>query len=318
MPEPSSNTIQFIDPADVDVRHAAFSDDERVVLDSINQRIAAGESLADIMDFLFDSGRSLFPCDRIGLAFVEEGGERVAAHWSRALYEPLLLGKGYAEDLRGSSLATIQETGHLRIINDLEEYLRLKPVSESTALLIEEGVRSSMTCPLIVDGRNVGFLFRSSRKPNSYTREEVLRHQAVAERLSQAVEKAYRLEQLEEANKAYTEMLGFVSHELKSPLASILTDARLLTDGYLGEIDPKQEKKIHSMVRKANFLLNLVREYLDLARIEGGQLELNAKEVDFLAEVLEPCVDIVQAAVQEKEVTVEQDVPEGPMPVDCD
>ncbi|MCP4644104.1 MAG: HAMP domain-containing histidine kinase [bacterium] len=45
---------------------------------------------------------------------------------------------------------------------------------------------------------------------------------------------------------------------------------------------------------------------------------MNAKQVDFLADVLEPCLDLVQAAVQEKEVTVDQDLPEGPMPVDCD
>ena len=49
---------------------------------------------------------------------------------------------------------------------------------------------------------------------------------AITERLSQAVEKAWRIEQLEEANHAYTQMLGFVSHELKSPVASMVTDAQ--------------------------------------------------------------------------------------------
>ena len=66
---------------------------------------------------------------------------------------------------------------------------------------------------------------------------------AITERLSQAVEKAWRIEQLEEANHAYTQMLGFVSHELKSPVASMVTDAQLLTQGYLGDLTPRAARQ---------------------------------------------------------------------------
>ena len=67
---------------------------------------------------------------------------------------------------------------------------------------------------------------------------------AITERLSQAVEKAWRIEQLEEANNAYSQMLAFVSHELKSPVASIVTDAQLLSQGYLGEVSAEQKAKL--------------------------------------------------------------------------
>ena len=59
---------------------------------------------------------------------------------------------------------------------------------------------------------------------------------AIAERIGQAVEKAYRIEQLSDAINSYMEMRGFVSHELKSPLASIITLAKTFRDGYFGEI----------------------------------------------------------------------------------
>jgi S1-C subfamily serine protease len=42
------------------------------------------------------------------------------------------------------------------------------------------------------------------------------------------VEKAWRIEQLTTASHAYLEMLAFVSHEIKNPIASIVTDTRLL------------------------------------------------------------------------------------------
>ncbi|MBN2308420.1 MAG: GAF domain-containing sensor histidine kinase [Candidatus Hydrogenedentes bacterium] len=318
MPDAPKKVLQFIEPEKVDVRHAEFSRDERRVLDTVNHRVAAGESLDAIMGFVFEQSMGICACDRIGLAFLEDNGQRVVSHWARALYEPLLLTKGYAEDLRGSSLAAVRKTGRLRIINDLEAYLKRKPGSASTALLVQEGVRSSMTCPLVVDGRKVGFLFRSSRMPAAYGEHQVLLHQAVAERLSQAVEKAYRLEQLEAANRAYTEMLGFVSHELRSPLGSIVMDARLLTEEYLGPLAPEQRDKIEGMVRKADYLLGLVREYLDLAQVEAGRIEIRPRDVDFVEDVLEPAIGIVRPALAENGAALERQVPDPPVIVSCD
>ena len=92
-------------------------------------------------------------------------------------------------------------------------------------------MRSNLTCPLSVEGRVVGFIFRSSRRTHAYRPRHIELQMAITERLSQAVEKAWRIEQLEEANHAYTQMLGFVSHELKSPVASMVTDAAALSRG---------------------------------------------------------------------------------------
>ena len=95
---------------------------------------------------------------------------------------------------------------------------------------MREGVRSSLTCPLVVEGRVVGFLFRDSRRPQAFDAHHVQLEMAISERLSQAVEKAWRIEQLTAANHAYLEMLAFVSHEIKNPIASLVTDTRLLAD----------------------------------------------------------------------------------------
>lgn len=297
----------------------ALSPAEQAVLDTVNQKVAAAESLERIVDFLFESTQSIFPCDRIGLAFVEEDGRRVVAHHAKASYEPLLLKKGYAEDLGRGSLARVLAAGAPRIIDDLERYLAAHPESASTRLLLREGVRSSMTCPLVVEGRNVGLLFRSSRRLGAYRSTEAALHLAVAERLSQAVEKALRIEQLVAANRAYTEMLGFVSHELKSPLAGIVMDANVLTEGFLGELQPAQRDKVKKMVVKAEYLLGLIRDYLDLARLESGELALRAREdLDLVAEVVQPAIDITAPLVAEKSMRLATHLPAAPLLAECD
>ena len=187
----NKHSVEFFEPT-VDSA-AAFTQDEQDVLDRINRRVASGEQLSDILNFVFEETREIMPCDRIGVSFVEENGKRVVAHWARASYEPLLLAKGYGADLQGSTLEEILESGRIRVIHDLESYLASKSQNQSTKILVKEGVRSSLTGPLLVEGRRVGFLFRSSREANAYSSREVALHLAIAERLSQAVEKAWRI-----------------------------------------------------------------------------------------------------------------------------
>lgn len=309
------HSLDFPAPRDLDER---FTEAEDSILDTINRKVAGGRSLNEIIEFVFESTSPIMPCDRVGLAFLEEGGKRVVAHYARAKYEPLFLKTGYAADLKGSSLERVMRLGEPRVIGDLELYMRAHPRSDSTKLLLREGVRSSMTCPIVVEGRPLGFFFRSSRFPNAYSEREMRLHTAVAERLGQAVEKAWRIEQLEASNRAYMEMLGFVSHEIKNPLASIISEARILHQGYLGDLDPKQTEMVGKMLRKSEYLLNLTREYLDLARMEEGRMELNArKEVDLLSGIVEPSLEMVQAQVEERKQALDVRVPTG-LPVECD
>jgi hypothetical protein len=313
------STLRYLDPfrGRSDVRK--ISEDERAVLRTINQKVAAKPSLNDVCDFLFEGTRAIIPFDRIGLAFVEEDGHHVLSHYARAVYQPLLLTKGYVGELRGSSLEGMIKTGQPRIIRDLERYLGDHPNSHSSYLLVREGVRSSLTCPLVVEGHILGFMFRSSRETNAYDPHHVQLQMAITERLSQAVEKAWRIEQLTAANHAYMEMLAFVSHEIKNPVASMVTDAKLLAEGYLGPLDAQQLGKVERLIGKGQYLLELVQEYLDLARIEGGELALHARrEVDFVASVVAPSVDIVRPQLEARRMRLDLVIPADGIVAECD
>ena len=134
----------------------------------ISQRINEGLLIDDVLDEVYDSFYSLIPYDRIGLALLEDGKEVVRAYWARSEAPEIKLSLGYSARLAGSSLEEIIRTGQPRIINDLEEYLVSHPESDSTRKVVEEGMRSSLTCPLMVRGQPVGFLFFSSMSPNTY------------------------------------------------------------------------------------------------------------------------------------------------------
>jgi signal transduction histidine kinase len=315
----NADLLRYFDLAQEADAAAHLDDEARAVLDEVNRKVAAHSSVAAIVDYLFESSASLSPCDRVSVALLSEDGHRLVSYYTRASYEPVLLKKGYAEDLQGSSLQQILDNGTPRIINDLAGYLEQHPDSRSTKLLLREGVQSNLTCPLKVDDRVVGVLFRSARVPRAYDDRQVRLHLAVAERLSQAVEKAWRIEQLSAANHAYFEMLGFVTHELKSPVASMLSSVNLMLEGYVGDVTADQERLLRRVVSNGRHLLALVREYLDLARLEGGELAIRAKtDVDFAAEVLEPSVDVVQPQIEQQSMRLEVRGAEGLPPIQCD
>ncbi|MFW5870580.1 MAG: ATP-binding protein [Candidatus Sumerlaeota bacterium] len=310
--------VSWLDPEIGSLTADEMSNEERQVVDTINHKVAAARSLDEVMDFIFEATRNISPCDRVGLAFVEADGQRIKSWYARASYHPLLLKRDYAEDLSSNTLGEIIFENKLRLIHDLKEYSRHRPESHSTALLLREGVRSSMTCPLSVDERNVGVFFRSSRTPNIYDSHQARLYLSMAERLSQTIEKAYRIEQLTAANRAYFETLSFVTHELKAPVASLVSDATLLGEGYFGELNEAQQKKIEGMVRRGNFMLGLTREYLDLARIEGRALEPQPRsDVEFSGEVIDAALDQVQAQIDYKGMTIEVSTPDD-IKAECD
>lgn len=173
---------------------------EASALLELGERISSGLLLPEVLDQVFESFRSIIPYDRIGCSMLEDRGRSVRAVWARSLGKrPLKLRAGYSAPLQGSSLAGIIETGRPRILNDLEHYLREHPESHSTRLVVAEGVRSSLTCPLVAQGKRVGFVFFSSNRPGAYAERHIELFLQIAGQLSFIVEKGRLYQELLQA-----------------------------------------------------------------------------------------------------------------------
>lgn len=76
------------------------------------------------------------------------------------------------------------------------------------------------------------------------------------------------------ASQAKTVFLGNLSHEIRSPLNSILGFAEMMADGLYGPISPEQKKRLERMLQNGQALLAFLNQVLDLARMESGRLQL--------------------------------------------
>jgi len=97
-------------------------------------------------------------------------------------------------------------------------------------------------------------------------------------------------EKLEDLNKSYLDLLGFVAHELKGILSSTMMNAYSLHDGFLGMINFKQKRAVDSICRNLDYLAATVKKFLNLSRIERGNLEINKTYFNLRDGIFEPAV----------------------------
>ena len=151
--------------------------------------VNAGATMPEMLDSVYEAFRQVIPYDRIGFALLEEENSLVRLIWVRSETRVERLKPGHAARLEDSSLDEILGTGRPRVLNDLKEYLLAHPGSDSTRRIVEDGMRSNLTCPLLAGGKPLGFLFFSSRKPDTYRDAHVNVYLQVAGLLGVVVEK---------------------------------------------------------------------------------------------------------------------------------
>ncbi|HEX5659052.1 MAG TPA: HAMP domain-containing sensor histidine kinase [Polyangiales bacterium] len=84
---------------------------------------------------------------------------------------------------------------------------------------------------------------------------------------------------MEQAQKLRTQFLASMSHDLRSPLNSLLGFATLIASGVEGPITREQRESIQMITRSARDLLRLITNILDSARLEAGRLTLDRRWV---------------------------------------
>jgi len=166
-------------------------------LRQVTERVNRGVRLDEILDFIFEEFRDIIPYNRIGYAAIDHEARRVVARWSHSDGPPAFP-VGYWQPFNDTSLVALADAGRPRIINDLAAYAQEHAGSDVTRMLVGEGHRSSLTCPLVVDGRPIGFLFFDSQQPAVYSDVHVEFFVQVAGVISVAVERGRAVSELAE------------------------------------------------------------------------------------------------------------------------
>lgn len=111
-----------------------------------------------------------------------------------------------------------------------------------------------------------------------------------------------------ELDQAKTNFMATISHELKTPIASIKMSLKLLEDCRIGELNGEQQNMVHHIQDDANRLLKITGELLDLAQVETGNIKLNVQQSD-AREILDYALNAVKLQTQQKDIKVNLNAP---------
>src|SRR3954454_9378052 len=146
----------------------------------------------------------------------------------------------------------------------------------------------------------------TERKEAEETRRALLEQREArlqAEEERRRAEASYRAAQ--EANRAKDEFLMTLSHELRTPMTSILGWSKMLPSLKPG--DPLFEEAIASIATGAQLQARLIDDILDVSRIVSGKMRLTPETID-VSRVIKDSVDAVIPTASAKQITITTDL----------
>ncbi|MBN1484578.1 MAG: GAF domain-containing protein [Chloroflexia bacterium] len=146
------------------------------------------------------------------------------------------------------------------------------PICPEDELLAQEGIGSILGYPLIVRDQAIGLIRVYSASRQRFGQRETDFLQSIANQVAISIANALAYRELAEIDRAKSQFVLTVTHELRAPVATVQSLLRVITGGYAGDISEQQQELIARAERRTHFLQQLIDDLLDLAAGKSEQL----------------------------------------------
>ncbi len=142
-----------------------------------------------------------------------------------------------------------------------------------------------------------------------------LRKKSIAlQKAGEALHKANQ--ELNKADQQKNEFLYTVTHEIKTPLTSIIALSEIVNDN--PDLDDEEKGKyLQSVISEANRLSHLINQVLKLEKYEAGKQRLNIKQVD-LSKLITSTAETFEGIIKNKSLLLDLHLTNAMMLVSCD
>ena len=120
-----------------------------------------------------------------------------------------------------------------------------------------------------------------------------------------------------ELDLAKTYFIATISHELKTPIASLQMCARLLQDSRVGELNAEQKSVTQTLADELARLTRITNELLDLSQVETGNIKLNIGKSD-PNDIITRAAEAVRFHAEHKKISIAYNVTSTNAPVQAD
>lgn len=167
---------------------------------------------------------------------------------------------------------------------------------EMTAAGVEPA-RTVLCVPIRRENNVIGVVTLVARRMNAFDEDAQALVSRLADRAAIAIENGRLYDAVRAANRAKSEFVSLVAHELKVPMTSIRGYADLLP--VVGSVNEQQRNFVETIKNNVHRMTVLVSDLSDISRIESGQLKVELEPIDLEA-VIDEAVESVIAQVEQR------------------
>jgi len=179
--------------------------------------------------------------------------------------------------------------------------------------LAAANVQSVLFVPLTAEDKVIGILGAYCKYQERFTPEEVDFFRQAAGLVAVAIENAQSYEAIEKLIQERSWFMMRVAHNLRSPLAAVISILDVVRGGYQGKLNDAQNEYLRRADRRAHTMITMINELLSLAQHRDEKQLLESKPVD-----LEATAGRIQRTFQDKaqqkgldfEMVVSEDLPQ--------
>jgi len=106
-----------------------------------------------------------------------------------------------------------------------------------------------------------------------------------------------------EVERIKREFMDMISHDLRSPLSSMMITLKLLSVGAYGAVSKEAQERISTEKRNCSRLIGLVTELLDLEKLGSGKLVMEPEEFP-ISSAIKDSVEAVAASAEQKKLSI--------------
>jgi GAF domain-containing protein len=276
--------------------------------------IASALVKENLLKLVINEAAAIFQVDAVAFAMPDETGVAEVIHAAHGLSEAFIARRRSIIPSTKEFAALSEEERRQPIyIPDLSQV----NLSEVQRRLIEqEGLQTSLIVPIVKGERRFGALILHSRqKYYRFADEDLEIAQLLTSQVAIALENAElflaleeRARELDQANRLKSQFLANISHELRTPMNSILGFSDAMLSGLYGELNEAQTQRLQRINANGRNLLSLIDDLLDISKIDAGRLVLKVDAVD-LRQEFERIVSTFESQIQMRGISMTSELP---------
>ncbi len=186
------------------------------------------------------------------------------------------------------------------ITEELEREIEVNGATDEivkNTILELKNLKSEVSIPIIVKGRLIGvFILGAKKSGDIFSDSDLELLSSVANQTAMAIEKA----RFYEEDQLKSEFVSIASHELLTPTSAIEGYLSMILDEGMGKVDPQARKYLENVYASSKRLAGLVKDLLNVSRIEGGRIIIQSKNFDLKAMIQQVVAEMQPKANEKK------------------